>query len=177
MNKIIFILGGARSGKSSYAIRLAKEVGKQAAFIATCLPLDEEMKERINLHKKGRPSAWRTFEEPEDIAAVLMKIGANFKIVIIDCLTLWLSNLISAGLDDNAIEDRAGKIFKALKAMQCKSIIVSNEVGLGIIPSNPLARRFRDLAGRINQLAAGQADEVVLMQAGIPVKIKSSPAP
>ena len=172
MDKIIFILGGARSGKSTYAVELAKKYDKKVAFIATCLPLDKEMRQRVELHKKKRPPYWKTFQEPNDLAALVKKINCKFNVIIIDCLTLLISNLLSGNLDDNAIEQIIDKLLKTLKMAKCKSIIVSNEVGLGIVPKNRLARRFRDLAGRINQLVAQKADVVFFMVAGIPRRIK-----
>jgi len=172
MGKIIFILGGARSGKSTYAIELAKRPDKKVAFIATCLLLDKEMKKRIEIHKRQRPSCWQTFEETKDISTLLKKIGSKFNIVIIDCLTLFISNLLSEGLDDKDIVDRVNKILKVLKLKKCKSIIVSNEVGLGIVPRNRLARRFRDLAGKVNQMVAQKAENVFFMASGLPLKIK-----
>ena len=113
--KVTFILGGARSGKSNYAVELGKKLDKKVAFIATCLPLDREMKKRIALHKKKRPSHWQNFEEPKNISFLLKKKGSEFNVVIIDCLTLFISNLLSEGLDDNTIEDRISKILKILK--------------------------------------------------------------
>ena len=172
MGKIIFILGGARSGKSSYAVESAKRLGKKVAFIATCPPVDKEMKERIALHRKKRPFNWQTFEEPQNLPPLLKKISPQFNVIIIDCLTLFISNLLSEGLDDAVIEDRIRKLLGVLKQGKCKTIIVSNEVGLGIVPGNRLARRFRDLAGRINQLVTQKADDVFFMFSGLPSKIK-----
>ncbi len=172
MGKIIFILGGARSGKSSYAIKLAKEHDKKVAFVATCLALDEEMKKRIGLHKKTRPSHWKTFEEPIDLAVLLRKLSHEFDIVIIDCITLLISNLLSEDLEDDKIEERAREMLEALEAAKYKTLIVSNEVGLGIVPDNELGRRFRDIAGKINQMIAHKASEVFFMVSGLPLKVK-----
>ena len=172
MGKIIFILGGARSGKSSYAIRLAERLGRKVAFIATCLPLDKEMKRRIEIHKKNRPSHWQTFEGQKNILYLLKKLSSGFNIIIIDCLTLFISNLLLEGIDDNSIEDKINKMLDILKSIKCKSIIISNEVGLGIVPKNCLGRRFRDLAGRVNQIITQKADEVFFMISGLPLKIK-----
>lgn len=172
MRKITFIVGGARSGKSQFAIKLAKEKTKKVAFIAACQPLDEEMKKRIMLHKKARPAYWQTFEEPRDIVSLLGKIGDKFELILIDCLTLLLSNLILKNFKEKSIEAEVNQILSALKKIKAKSIIISNEVGLGIVPENKLARDFRDIAGRINQLVAAKSDEVFFMTAGIPLKIK-----
>lgn len=172
MGKIIFILGGARSGKSTYALELAEKSGKKVAFIATCVPCDKEMKERIGLHRKKRPLHWQTFEEPLELPRVLKKSGGKFDVVIIDCLTLLISNLLSENLNDRTIEGRIAQVLKMLKSAKYKSIIVSNEVGLGIVPRGRLARRFRDLAGRVNQIVAQKADDVFFMFSGIPVRPK-----
>lgn len=172
MNNITFILGGARSGKSSYAIGLVNSLDKKVAFIATCRPLDKEMKLRIELHKKKRPGHWKTFEEPKDLQGLLNRLGTEFDIVIIDCLTLFISNLLSEGLTDGEMEGAMDGILKILEEAEYKSVIISNEVGLGIVPANRLARRFRDLAGKINQNVARNAGEVIFMISGIPVKIK-----
>ena len=172
MGKITFILGGARSGKSQLAVKMANGKNAKVAFIATCLPLDKEMKERIEVHKKSRPSHWKTFEAPNDIVFLLKDIDSRFDIIIIDCLTLLISNLLSEGLVDKAIEENVDKILKQLKAVKSRSIIVSNEVGLGIVPDNELGRRFRDLAGRVNQMVAGKADDVFFMASGLPLKMK-----
>lgn len=172
MGEIVFILGGARSGKSSYAVELAKGIDEKVAFIATCLPLDAEMKQRVGIHKKQRPSHWRTFEETENIPALLEKIGSKFNIVVIDCLTLLLSDFLLKNFDEEDIENRINEMLRTLKQAKCKSIIVSNEVGLSIVPKNRMARKFRDLAGRINQKVAQKADKVLFMVSGLPLKIK-----
>lgn len=172
MGKITFILGGARSGKSSFALGLAKKCKKKAAFVATCQPLDKEMKQRIALHKKMRPKHWQTFEAAKDIIPVLKKIDSSFGCVVIDCLTLLVSNLLLAKHTPKKIEDRIKEMIRCLKKNKSRTIIVSNEVGLGIVPENKLARDFRDIAGRVNQVVAGVSDAVFFMVAGIPTKIK-----
>jgi adenosylcobinamide kinase/adenosylcobinamide-phosphate guanylyltransferase len=172
MGKITFILGGARSGKSQLAIKLAKEKAKKVAFIATCLPRDREMKKRIALHKKIRPKSWKTFEEPEDLNLLLKQISSKFEVIIIDCLTLLVSNLLLKGIKASTIENKINKIVLALKALESQSIIVSNEVGLGIVPENKLARAFRDIAGRVNQIVANKSSEMFFMVSGIPLRIK-----
>jgi len=168
MAEITFIMGGARSGKSTYAVRLAKRHGRKVAFIATCRPLDKEMKKRIELHKAARPKNWQTFEEPEDAGLLLKKIDSKFDVVIIDCLTILISNLLLKGLKEKDIERRIKRIMKS----RTNVIIVSNEVGLGIVPDNKLARDFRDIAGKINQLVAEEAKEVFFMASGLALKIK-----
>lgn len=172
MGKIIFILGGARSGKSTYAIELAKEKQKKVAFIATGLASDKEMKDRIKLHKKIRPSHWQTFEEPTELDILIKKICLKFNTIIIDCLTLFISNLLLQGLSESAVENKLTKVINTLRPIKCKSIFVSNEVGLGIVPKNRLARRFRDVVGKMNQLVSKEAHEVFFMLSGYPLKIK-----
>jgi len=173
MSKITFILGGARSGKSRYAVALAKRVNKKAIFIATATTLDEEMKEKIRLHKISRPKDWDLIEEPVNLSGILLKLKSVYGVVIIDCIGLWVSNLLMAGMKDRVIEKRIKELSGSiLKARVGLVIIVSNEVGGGIVPGDPLSRRFRDLVGLTNQIIAAKADEVIMMQAGIPVKIK-----
>jgi len=172
MSKITFVLGGARSGKSSYALKLAREYGGKVAFIATCQPLDAEMKKRIDRHKKSRPSCWQTFEEPKDAASLLKMIGAKFDTIIIDCLTLMICNLMMDKQNEGAIEKKFKDMLNALDKIKAQVIIVSNEVGLGIVPDNKLGRGFRDIAGRINQIVASKADNVFFLVSGIPWKIK-----
>lgn len=173
MSKIIFILGGARSGKSSFALKLAKEEkNKKVAFVATGEPFDNEMKQRISLHKKSRPGPWETFEEPYNLSKLLNKKAAVFDILIIDCLTLFVSNLLLKGNSEKGIIKEMNKVLSILKAAKAKSIIVSNEVGLGIVPDNKLSRDFRDVAGKINQSVAQSADEVFFIVSGLPMKVK-----
>lgn len=171
-DKITFILGGARSGKSQFAVELAKKKAKKVAFIATSKPGDLEMKRRVALHKKNRPRHWQIFEEPKDI--LLKRIGDKFEVIIIDCLTLLVSELMLGGLKEDIIEGNIHKMLSSLKKIKAKSIIVSNEIGLGIVPDNPLARRFRDLMGRVNQMTSKVADEVYLMVAGLSVLLKGA---
>jgi len=172
MGKIILILGGARSGKSSYALEIAKKRHKKVAFIATCEPLDKEMEKRIAAHKNLRPKKWQTFEESKDIYGLLKRMGAGFELIIIDCLTLWVSNLLLKGQREKRLVDEIQRILDLLKKIKAKSVIVSNEVGLGIVPGNKLSRDFRDIAGKINQLVAKRAEEVIFMASGLPLKIK-----
>ena len=172
MAKIIFVLGGARSGKSTFALELAKIEKRKVAFIATCQALDKEMAERIKLHKKTRPRHWQSFEEPYGVSVLLNKIGVKFEVILIDCLTLLVSNLMLKGLKKEDIQKEVSNILSFIYKNKNKAIIVSNEVGLGIVPQNKLARDFRDTAGRINQDVARESDEVFFMLSGIPIKIK-----
>ena len=172
MNKITLILGGARSGKSTYALSLAKKQNK-VAFIATCQGLDKEMEQRIKLHKEARPKHWQTFEEPKELEALLGKIGNTFDCIIIDCLTLLVSNLILSGDKERDIFNKFTAILVQLEKKKAKVIIVSNEVGLGVVPVSKLGRDFRDITGRLNQLVVSYADEVFFIVAGLPLKIKT----
>jgi adenosylcobinamide kinase/adenosylcobinamide-phosphate guanylyltransferase len=173
MGKITLILGGARSGKSRYALNLAKkESRRKVAFLATCEPLDNEMRRRINSHQKSRPAHWQTFEAPGAISIALKKIAGRFDCVLIDCLTLFVSNLLLKKIKPRAIEDEVNKFLMLLKKKRAESIIVSNELGLGIVPANKLGRDFRDVAGRVNQMVASKADRVFFMVSGIPWRIK-----
>jgi len=171
MAKIILILGGARSGKSNYALSLAKNQ-KKVAFIATCQGLDKEMRGRILRHQKSRPKSWKTFEEPKELANLLVKMGNVFDCIVIDCLTLLVSNLILSGHKEGGIFKKIKALLAELKKKKAKVIIVSNEVGLGIVPASKLGRNFRDIAGRVNQIAAKEADEVYFTISGIPIKVK-----
>ena len=171
MNKITLILGGARSGKSSYALSLAKKY-KKVAFIATCLGLDREMRERIRLHKEARPKHWETFEEPKELAELLAKIDSSFDCILIDCLTLLVSNLMLSGNNQKQALKKIEELLLTLNKKKAKVILVSNEVGLGLVPANKLGRDFRDIAGKVNQMAAQQAGQVFFMAAGLPLKIK-----
>ena len=172
--KITFVIGGARSGKSSFALKQAEKIKGRKAYIATAQAFDEEMKERIEKHKKDRSKDWDTFEEPLKVADALNEIANKYDAVVLDCLTLWLSNLMLKHLDCNKEMDTLFSALKdsKLKTRDSKLLLVSNEVGLGIVPDNELARRFRDWAGILNQRVAEVADEVYLVTAGIPVKIK-----
>jgi len=171
MGKLIFITGGARSGKSQQATKLAKKIGDKVAFIATCAPLDAEMKERVKRHRCLRPKDWKTIEAPIDVASALKNLD-RFDAVIIDCITLFLTNLMMENMSDEDILSEITNLVQAVKGANFAAVIVSNEVGLGIVPSSEMSRRFRDLAGFANQIIAQNADEVYLMVSGIPVKIK-----
>ncbi|MDO8282513.1 MAG: bifunctional adenosylcobinamide kinase/adenosylcobinamide-phosphate guanylyltransferase [Thermodesulfovibrionia bacterium] len=173
-NKIVFITGGARSGKSSFALREAEKIDGRKAYIATAQALDDEMKERIRKHKDERGAEWDTFEEPFKIPEIISDADTKYSVVVLDCLTLWLSNLICGNMDCSREIDGLIAVLEDLmkKANNSKLFIVSNEVGMGIVPENELARRFRDTAGFLNQKVAEIADEVYLVTAGIPIKIK-----
>ncbi len=171
MNKITLILGGVRSGKSSYALNLAKK-HRKVAFIATCQGLDKEMCVRIKLHKETRPKHWQTFEEPKDLAKLIGKLSNSFDCILIDCLTLLVSNLVLAGDKQEQVFKKIKELLFVLSKKKAKIILVSNEVGLGLVPANKLGRDFRDIAGKVNQLVAKNADEVFFTVSGIALKIK-----
>lgn len=169
---LILVLGGARSGKSRFALKLCED--KEAvAFIATALPLDSEMEERIKRHKVERPSHWKTIEEPIDLLKAL-KDASSSLYIIIDCLTMWVSNLLERNSDEEIIE-LAKEVSLFSKEIKGNVIAISNEVGLGIVPEYPIGRRYRDLLGKVNQIFAENADKVFFMIAGIPLEVKNEP--
>ncbi|MDD5408708.1 MAG: bifunctional adenosylcobinamide kinase/adenosylcobinamide-phosphate guanylyltransferase [Candidatus Omnitrophica bacterium] len=172
MKKITLILGGSRSGKSTYALELAKK-HKKVAFIATCQGLDKEMRERIRLHKEARPRHWETFEEPKEPGKLIGKLSNSFDCILIDCLTLLVSNLVLSGNKQEQILKKIKELLSVLDKKKVRIILVSNEVGLGLVPANKLGREFRDIAGRVNQLVANKADEVFFIISGIALKIKA----
>ena len=160
------ILGGARSGKTTYALRAAEATGRDLVMIATAEALDGEMEDRIARHRAERGAAWRTLEAPLDLAGALAEVKPG-DIAVVDCLTLWVSNLMHAERD---IEAETERLIATLAGRDV--LLVSNEVGLGIVPDNALARRFRDAAGRLNQGIAAAADRVVFIAAGLPLALK-----
>jgi adenosylcobinamide kinase/adenosylcobinamide-phosphate guanylyltransferase len=170
--KIIFITGGARSGKSQYAQELASKFPGPKIYLATAQPLDEEMAERILRHKKSRPGDWQTLEEPFRVAEAIRKNGDHSSLILLDCLTLWISNLMMADWSEEKILAEADRLLQACQVVKCSLVIVGNEVGMGIVPDNLQARIFRDLSGLIQQKIARKADEVYFMVCGLPQKIK-----
>lgn len=172
MKKTYLIIGGAKSGKSSFAETLACVVPGKRAYVATAQALDEEMLLKIQRHKQDRGDSWDTFEEPISVASLLQKLNGKYEVVLLDCLTLWLSNIMMKCNGDQELLSHFESLAAAIKDLEGTTIIVSNEVGLGIVPDNPLARRFRDCAGILNQKIATIADEVYFTVAGIPMKIK-----
>ena len=172
-----FILGGARSGKSRFAQELAAKLGKKVLFVATGEALDEEMNARIEVHKRSRPSTWKTLETPTDVAKAMRgKIG-DAEVVIVDCLTLLVSNLMGTeDIDAETLEKKVTAELKELVAFmrttEAHFIIVSNEVGLGLVSPYPAGRVYRDALGMANQMLARHADEVYFMVAGIAIALK-----
>jgi adenosylcobinamide kinase/adenosylcobinamide-phosphate guanylyltransferase len=162
---LTFVTGGARSGKSSYALRLAAAAEAPVVVIATAEARDGEMRERIEAHRRERPAGWRTLEEPLDLAAALRGL-AEGEFAVIDCLSLWVSNLLEGEHDGEAIERLAGEAAALAAGRAGGCVAVSNEVGMGIVPMNALARSYRDVLGRVNAIWAEAADDAVLAVAG-----------
>jgi adenosylcobinamide kinase/adenosylcobinamide-phosphate guanylyltransferase len=172
----IFILGGVRSGKSRFAQELAKKLSKKVLFVATGEPLDEEMRARIDEHKKARPKSWRTLEIPTNIGRQLETEIGDAEVVIIDCLTLLVSNRLGEELDylkgEKQVMAEINELIAGMDKLHTSFIIISNEVGTGLVPEAKLGRVYRDILGKANQLVAQHANEVYFMVAGIPMKIK-----
>lgn len=167
--KTIFVLGGARSGKSRHAMAVAEEMSADPVLIATAVAVDEEMEQRIAHHRRERGPCWTTVEEPLDLAGAIAK-QASGETVVVDCLTMWLSNLMHEGRECAGNVD---KLLEAIRETPADLVLVSNEVGLGIVPDTPLGRRFRDEQGRLNQSIAKTADQVILLTAGLPLLLKN----
>jgi len=170
-SKLIFVLGGARSGKSSFALQQGKGYSSRA-FLATAEPLDSEMAIRIQKHKRSRGSAWTTCEIPVQLAEWFTQQGANYSCVVVDCLTLWLNNLLREKVRPRQVLSHVRKFLKAMRACQSQVVMVSNELGLGLVPGDAVSREFRDVAGRINQFIAAEADEVYFLVSGLPLRLK-----
>ncbi len=167
---MILIGGGSRSGKSGAALKMAKAAGERVGFIATGQAFDDEMRERIALHRKHRGDAIITWEESFAVAARILSEETRFDAIVVDCLTLWLSNLMLAEQFD--LQAEFANLIEAAAGARATIIFVTNEVGCGIVPDNALARRFRDEAGRLNQLVAARAEEVYWMAFGLALKMK-----
>ena len=164
---IILVGGGNRSGKSRHALQLSRGRGSRLAFIATAEPLDNEMRERVRLHQQERSQEFTTIEEPVALSTAIERHAAEFDVIVVDCLTLWLSNIMSSDIDA-----LTSKLIEASLACAAHVIFVTNEVGCSIIPENALARRFRDEAGRLNQRVSDAASEVYWMVFGCALRVK-----
>ncbi len=185
MGKLILVTGGARSGKSSFAEGKAKGFGENILYVATSVPFDEEMKLRIKKHREQRPSCWETLEAYKDMDIRLAGRLEGKDAVLLDCITIMITNIMfESPMDwenfrsedmakmEEDVEGEIQKLITVLKASPVSWVLVTNEVGMGIVPSNAISRLFRDIAGRTNQMLAREADEVYLCVSGIPVKIK-----
>jgi adenosylcobinamide kinase/adenosylcobinamide-phosphate guanylyltransferase len=175
-NSIILLLGGARSGKSNLAQKLAVEMDKPVTFIATGEPLDMEMQERINRHKHDRPDNWQTIEAPQHIGKIIKEHITDNSVVIIDCITLLVSNLMTDQTDyeeaEKVVLAEITELITAMRKLHSTFIIVSNEVGMGLVPENRLGRMYRDVLGKANQTIAQHANEIYVLFSGIPLRIK-----
>jgi adenosylcobinamide kinase/adenosylcobinamide-phosphate guanylyltransferase len=170
--RLAFISGGAKSGKSRFAQNLAESLPSPRLYVATGEALDEEMEARIARHQQERGSEWQTREEPLALAQVLREANGCYGVILVDCLTIWLSNLVTR--KEAELEGEKQHLMGVLQTMTTPVILVSNEVGWGIVPVNPLARRFRDLAGVLHQEIAVLADAAVLVVSGLPLYLKGS---
>ena len=166
----LLVLGGARSGKSRHAQAWAEQHSGPLAFVATAQAFDSEMEDRIARHQADRDARWQTWDAPLDLPQVLAQAAAGAGVVLVDCLTLWLSNCLLAGRD---LDAAGAELCAAVQACPRPLALVANEVGFGIVPDNALARQFRDAAGRLNQQLAATVDDVVLVVAGLPMTLKS----
>lgn len=165
------ILGGARSGKTGYALAVAEKTGLQKCMIVTALAEGLEMQDRIALHRAERSADWLVIEEPQDLCGALCRLAAPDRVVVVDCLTLWLSNLFFAQKDWAA---EGAALASLIAGLGGKIILVSNEIGFGLVPEHPLGRAFRDAHGRMNQIIAKACDEATLVVAGLPLVLKSN---
>jgi adenosylcobinamide kinase/adenosylcobinamide-phosphate guanylyltransferase len=166
----VLVIGGQRSGKSRYAEELVIASGLSPVYLATAASGDGEMRERISLHRARRGEGWRTVEEPLDLAGALARESGEGFHVLVDCLTLWVNNLLAA---DRSVDDETGRLLELLARVTGPVVLVSGEVGLGVIPDNALARRFADALGAVNQRVAAVVDRVVLVTAGLPLVLKA----
>ena len=173
----LLVLGGARSGKSRHALEQARQHGPRVAFLATARALDGDMASRIARHRAERPPRWTTIEEPHEVGAACRRAARSHDLVVIDCVTVWVSNLMERGDDDAMVLAAADGLAKLLRERLVSVILVSNEVGEGVHPPTELGRRFRDLLGLVNQRLAAAADRVTLMVAALPLTVKDAPLP
>ena len=170
MSGHVLVLGGARSGKTGFAERMTMRIGSKPLYLATAQALDDEMRDRIRLHQRDRHRSFATLEEPIDLVGALKVAALKHDAILVDCLTLWISNLLGIGQDVAAAVD---SLVAALPTIEtARIVLVSNEVGLGIVPDNALSRRFRDEAGFLHQAVAAAAAEVHLMVAGLSIRAK-----
>jgi adenosylcobinamide kinase/adenosylcobinamide-phosphate guanylyltransferase len=172
-NMVTLVLGGVRSGKSHYAQKIGERAG-QVVFVATAQACDDEMRAKVDRHRSSRPQQWKTVEEPLALAEVIAQHGPTCDLMIIDCLTFFAANLLDARLDEQIA---INALSLALQSPPCSVVLVSNEVGSGVVPEYPSGRRFRDLLGEINQIVARVASNVLLLVAGLPLVLKGEVTP
>ncbi|MCR8745675.1 bifunctional adenosylcobinamide kinase/adenosylcobinamide-phosphate guanylyltransferase [Romboutsia lituseburensis] len=185
MSKIILVTGGARSGKSNFAEKLCIDQNNSTAYIATSIPFDDEMKDRVKKHKESRPQNWSTYEIYKDIYSIIKEISNNHETVILDCVTLLVNNLMftyDMDIDkanqeeinelEKYIKDQVKKLIEEIKKTNLYFVVVTNELGMAVVPANKLSRVYTDIVGRINQQIASESDEVYFVVSGIPMKIK-----
>ena len=170
-SQLILVIGGASSGKSAAALDLAGKSAKRA-FVATGEPLDEEMAEKILRHRASRGGSWQTHEVPSDLVEWMKKHGQGYQSIVIDCLTLWLSNLLGRGLAGSRIYQQVSDLLQAIRATTALVVVVTNELGLGLVPMDASGRRFRDLVGQVNEQVAAEADAVYFVLSGLPTRMK-----
>ena len=172
--RTVLVLGGVRAGKSAYAVERAAELGERVAFVATAQPLDDEMAARIARHRAARPPGWTTIEAPLAVADAVAGLEGKADVVLVDCLNLWLANLLGRrpGLDDESLRVETGRLAELAQRRFASLVLVSNEVGWGVHPESAIGRRFRDALGLVNQAVARAADEVVLLVAACPLWLK-----
>lgn len=173
IHRRVLVLGGARSGKSRTAQALAEKTAETRLFVATAQPFDDEMRERIRRHQDERGDDWQIREAPLELAQAIREGAGPGRVVLVDCLTLWLSNVLLAGHD---VEDETERLTGAVRDASGPVVLVSNETGQGIVPETPLGRRFRDAQGRLNQRMAETCDAVIFVAAGCPLLLKPAPA-
>jgi adenosylcobinamide kinase/adenosylcobinamide-phosphate guanylyltransferase len=172
MGHLLLVTGGARSGKSRYAVERARAWGSRVLYVATCQPADEEMWERVRRHQAERPQTWTTLESGSNVLPAIREHGPRTDGILLDCLTLYVSNLLLSGSGENEVTQQVEELCSGLHNLGKPVVVVTNEVGWGVVPETPLGRLFRDAAGRANQVAARQAQEVVLMVSGLPIVVK-----
>ena len=172
---LVFIVGGASSGKSEVALQYAaRGIGKMAprAFVATGEGLDEEMARKIAKHRQSRSSAWVTVETPLELTTWFNEQGGNYRVILVDCLTMWLSNQCERGAKEGEILDETRMLLRTIRRIGERVVLVSNELGMGLVPADSESRRFRELAGEVNRLVASNADEAYFVVSGIPLSLK-----
>lgn len=171
-NAKTLVIGGCRSGKSRYALEIGEKIAGRRFFIATSVPQDAEMEERVRRHRTERGEGWKTVEVPVRLPEAVIEAGRHAGVLLVDCVTLWISNLLLEELPEHEILSRVEQLVRSLRDSPCPVIVVTNEVGAGIVPENALARKFRDIVGSANRMLAAASDRVVLVVAGIPLTVK-----